>query len=530
MNVVGSNPAVDILGFSMVSQVISGTTVGINGHKIVIETDIAGGLPAIIMVGLPDAAINEARERIKGAFRNSGIEFPIHKIVINLAPADLKKEGSGYDLPMAVGILAANGNIDNTKLDATAFVGELSLDGSIRPINGILPIVLGLKEQGVKKFFVSKDNAPEAALVEGIEVYGLVHLCEILEFFSNEQNEISKFKPFKVDVKKYLNNNLNEELLYDFKDVKGQQKAKRALEIAAAGGHNILMVGSPGAGKTLLAKCFTGILPPLEFSEAIELTKIYSISGLLESDKPLVTNRPFRVVHHSASAVGITGGGSNPKPGEITLAHRGILFLDEVVEFPRNVLEVLRQPLEDGVVTITRAQNSIKYPADFTLLAAMNPCPCGHLGDGSKDCVCSPFQIQRYWAKLSGPLLDRIDMQINVPRLKEDEILSQKESESSEIIKRRVINARNIQIKRFKDESIICNSQMLPKQIKRYCQINETTKMVLKNAINKFNLSGRAYDRILKLARTIADLDNSLKIETKHILEAVQYRNLDRQN
>jgi len=514
----------------MVTQVISGTTVGIEGHKIIIETDIAGGIPSIAMVGLPDTAINEARERIKAAFRNSGISFPIHKVVINLAPADLKKEGSGYDLPMAIGILTANGDIDISKLDNAALMGELSLDGSVRSVNGVLPIVLGLKEQGVTKVFVPFDNAPEAALVDGIEVYGVKHLCEVLEFFSDEQTEESKLKPFKIDIKQYLKDNFDEEPLYDFKDVKGQQKAKRAMEIAAAGGHNMLMVGSPGAGKTLLAKCFTGILPPLELSEAMELTKIYSISGLLEKDKPLVTNRPFRSVHHSASAVGITGGGTNPKPGEITLAHRGTLFLDEVVEFPRQVLEVLRQPLEDSVITITRAQSSIKYPADFTLLAAMNPCPCGHYGDSGKECTCSMFQIQRYWSRLSGPLLDRIDIQINVPRLKEEELLSSAEAEPSKVIRQRVIKARNIQLKRFSDENIICNSQMLPKQIKRYCTLDDTTKMVLKNAIAKFNLSGRAYDRILKLARTIADLDESVKIETKHILEAIQYRNLDRQN
>ncbi len=514
----------------MVTQVISGTTVGIEGHKIIVETDIAGGIPAIAMVGLPDTAINEARERIRAAFRNSGIEFPIHKVVINLAPADLKKEGSGYDLPMAVGILTANGDIDITKLDDTAFLGELSLDGSVRAITGVLPIVLGLKEQGVKRVFVPKDNVAEAALVEDVEVYGLTHLCEVLEFFSDEKTETPKLQPFKIDIKKYLQDNFEDDPIYDFKDVKGQQKAKRALEIAAAGGHNILMVGSPGSGKTLLSKCFNGILPPLELSEAMELTKIYSISGLLEKDKPLVTKRPFRPVHHSASAIGITGGGSNPKPGEITLAHRGTLFLDEVVEFPRQVLEVLRQPLEDSVINITRAQTSIKYPADFTLLAAMNPCPCGHYGDSGKECTCSPFQIQRYWSKLSGPLLDRIDIQINVPRLKEEELLSTSEAETSKAIRERVIKARNIQIQRFYDENIICNSQMLPKQIKRYCQLDDTTKMVLKNAIAKFNLSGRAYDRILKLSRTIADLDNSQKIETKHILEAIQYRNLDRQN
>ncbi len=514
----------------MVSQVISGTTVGIDGHKIIIETDIGGGVPGVIMVGLPDTAVQEAKERIRSAFRNSGVDFPIHKVLINLAPADLKKEGSGYDLPMAIGIIAANGDIEQSKLDDTAFLGELSLDGSIRSVTGVLPILLGLKEQGIKRVFVPKDNAPEAALVEGVEVYGVAHLCEALEFFSDNKIPELKLQPYKCNVREYLKNNYNEAPLYDFKDVKGQQKAKRAMEIAAAGGHNMIMVGSPGAGKTLLSKCFTGILPPLELSEAIELTKIYSISGLLEKDKPLVTNRPFRSVHHSASAIGITGGGSNPKPGEITLAHRGTLFLDEVVEFPRNVLEVLRQPLEDGVVNITRAQVSIKYPADFMLLAAMNPCPCGHYGDSGKECSCTPFQIQRYWSKLSGPLLDRIDIQINVPRLKEDELLSASEGESSKSIRERVVNARNIQLGRFKDENIVCNSQMLPKQIKRYCVVDDATKMVLKNAIAKFNLSGRAYDRILKLSRTIADLDGSSKIETRHILEAIQYRNLDRQD
>ncbi len=513
----------------MVAQVISGTTVGIDGYKILIEADTTRGIPGTIIVGLPDLAVREANVRIRTAIINSGYSYPSGKVIINLAPADLKKEGSGYDLPMAIAVLICEGEIEQSKLEKTAFVGELSLDGSIRPTAGILPITLGLKEQGIENIIVPIENANEAALVQNINVFGAEHLREVVEFFKEEQTEEFKLKKVEIDINKYLEDLNETKYHFDFKDVKGQEKAKRALEIAASGGHNILMVGSPGAGKTLLSKCFTSILPPLEMSEAIELTKIYSISGLLDKNTPLIKQRPFRPVHHSASAVGIIGGGTNPKPGEITLAHRGILFLDEVVEFPRNVLEVLRQPLEDGCVTITRAQLSIKYPADFTLLAAMNPCPCGHFGDKQKECVCSDFQVQRYWAKLSGPLLDRIDIQINVPRLSEEELLSKRDAESSSEIRKRVIKARKIQVERFKSENIVCNSQMLPKHIKKYCKLDEASEGVLKTAIARFSLSGRAYDRILKLSRTIADLENSENIQTKHILEAVQYRNLDRE-
>ncbi|MDD3593902.1 MAG: YifB family Mg chelatase-like AAA ATPase [Candidatus Gastranaerophilales bacterium] len=513
----------------MVSQVFTGTTVAIDGYKIITEVDMNNSIPGITIVGLPDTAVSEAKERIRSAIKNSGFTIPAKKIIINLAPADIKKEGSSFDLPMAIGVLSAIGEIDEMKLTDIAFLGELSLDGSLRAVNGVLPIALGLKEQGIQKIIVPKDNAKEAALIGGIAVYPASHLSEVIEFLSTEQTEELKINEFKVNINEFLNNASSAVPLFDFKDVKGQTKAKRALEIAAAGGHNILMVGSPGAGKTLLSKCFTGILPPLESSEAIELTKIYSISGLLDKDVPLITQRPFRSVHHSASAIGIIGGGSNPKPGEITLAHRGILFLDEVVEFPRSVLEVLRQPLEDGVVTISRAQQSVKYPADFTLLAAMNPCPCGHYGDSEKQCICPDFQIQRYWSKLSGPLLDRIDIQINVPRLKESELMAKTEAESSASIRKRVIKARNIQVKRFEKENIICNSQMIPKQIKKYCQLTHDCENIIKTAITKFKLSGRAFDRVLKLSRTIADLDNSDNIAPKHILEAVQYRNLDRE-
>lgn len=515
----------------MVANVLTGSVIGIDGFKIIAEVDMSNSLPGMTIVGLPDAAVSESRERIRSAIKNSGYSFPTKKIVINLAPADVKKEGSGFDLPMAIGILAYEGEINLEKLNDIAFLGELSLDGSLRKINGVLPTVMGLQAQGVKRIIVPKDNAGEAALVQGIEVYPAEHLSDVVDFFKSDTLDEFKMKPYKVDIQQYLSQSYDVSPMFDFKDVKGQQKAKRALEIAAAGSHNILMSGVPGSGKTLLAKCFSGILPPLDVSEAIELTKIYSVSGLLEKNQPLVNKRPFRSPHHSASAVGIIGGGANPKPGEISLAHRGVLFMDEVVEFPRNVLEVMRQPLEDGIVTISRAQLSVKYPADFILLAAMNPCPCGFYGDAKQQCTCNEFQAQRYWARLSGPLLDRIDLQIQVPRLSEDELMNHSpEAESSMEIRKRVINAQNIQLTRFAKESIVSNSQMTPALVKKYCRLNKESEDILKMAITRFNISGRAYDRILKLSRTIADLSNSTDIQASHIAEAIQYRNLDRQN
>lgn len=504
----------------MVNKVTTATVIGLDSYIVDVETDVINSTPAIIIVGLPDMAINEARARIRSAVRNSGFTFPNKKVIINLAPADLKKEGTNFDLPITIGILVEEELLDAEKIKDYAFVGELSLDGSLRSVLGVLPLVLGLKKAGIKNIIVPKENAKEAGLVEGINVYGASCLAEVVNHFVE-----SPLPQTKIDVKSYLENSLDDEFLYDFKDVKGQHKAKKALEIAAAGGHNMLMSGSPGSGKTLMAKCFASILPPLTISEAIELTKIYSISGLLSNDEPLMTKRPFRAVHHTASPNGIIGGGSNPKPGEITLAHRGVLFLDEMVEFPRNVLEVLRQPLEDSEIVISRAKHSIKYPAKFILLGAMNPCPCGFLGDKQKPCTCSEFQISRYLSKLSGPLLDRIDLQVEVPRLTTDELLNNsiKEETSSEI-RNRVIKARKIQLERYKDDGILTNSELTPKLVKKYCKIDKDGENLFKTAIVKYQLSGRRYDRVLKLARTIADLDGSENIKLQHLMQALQYR------
>lgn len=504
----------------MVSKVTTATVIGLNAYKVSVEIDVLKSLPAFSIVGLPDTSINEARDRVRSAIKNSGFTFPSRKVVVNLAPADLKKEGSNFDLPIAIGLLIEEEVLDENKIKDYAFIGELSLDGSLRGVTGVLPLILGLKEAGIKNVFVPKINAFEAGLTGEVNVFGAECLCDVVNHFTD-----NPIKPTNINIKEYLEKGAEQEFIYDFKDVKGQQKAKRALEISAAGGHNMLMTGSPGSGKTLMAKCFSSILPPLELQEALELTKIYSVCGLLASDEPLTTKRPFRPVHHTASANGIIGGGSNPKPGEITLAHRGVLFLDEMVEFPRNVLEVLRQPLEDGEVTISRAKHSIKYPAKFMLLGAMNPCPCGYLGDKEKQCTCTEFQINRYQSRLSGPLLDRIDLQVEVPRLTAEELLNTQPSiETSADIRKRVINARKIQAERYKNDSILTNSELTSKLIKKYCQLDKNSIEILKTASIKYQLSGRRYDRILKLARTIADLEASANIEQKHILNALQYR------
>lgn len=510
----------------MVNRVKTATVIGLNAYEVSVETDVTNSLPGMSVVGLPDTSVTEARDRVKSAIKNSGYSFPSKKVVVNLAPADLKKVGTNFDLPMAVGILIEEEVLDSEKVKDYAFIGELSLDGTIRGVSGVLPLVLGLKEAGVKNVIVPLENAKEAALNGEVNIFGAGHLVDVVNHFVE-----TKIQPTVVDVKEYLAKQIQQDYTFDFKDVKGQQKAKKALEIAAAGGHNILMVGSPGSGKTLMAKCFASILPPLELSEALELTKIYSICGLLSPDEPLMTKRPFRPVHHTASANGIIGGGTNPKPGEITLANRGVLFLDEMVEFPRNVLEVLRQPLEDGEIVISRAQHSIKYPANFMLLGAMNPCPCGFLGDKEKQCTCSDFQVSRYLARLSGPLLDRIDIQIDVPRLTPSELLATKDAEEdSAMIRQRVVKARAIQFERYKNENILTNSELTSELIKKYCQIDEKSQEILKVAIVKYQLSGRRYDRILKLARTIADLDESENITQIHLMQALQYKGLNLTN
>ena len=507
----------------MVNKVTTGAVIGLEAYRVSVETDVLNSLPSFSIVGLPDTAINEARDRVRSAIKNSGFTFPSKKVVINLAPADLKKEGSNFDLPIAVGLLIEEGVLEEDKVKDYAFIGELSLDGTLRGVTGVLPLILGLKDAGVRNIFVPAVNAGEAVLAGDVNIFGADSLADVVNHFAD-----TRIKPTFVDINNYLSENAKEDYVYDFKDVKGQQKAKKALEIAAAGAHNILMVGTPGSGKTLMAKCFPSILPPLELQEALELTKIYSVSGLLPPDEPLMTKRPFRPVHHKASANGIVGGGTNPKPGEITLAHRGVLFLDEMVEFPRNVLEVLRQPLEDGEVVITRSKLSVKYPAKFMLLGAMNPCPCGYLGDKEKQCTCTEFQINRYLSRLSGPLLDRIDLQIEVPRLTSDELInSTTEEEPSSEIRKRVIKARKIQAERYKNEGILTNSELSPKLVKKYCPLDEKCQELIRIAAVKYQLSGRRYDRVLKLARTIADLNGTENINQSHLMQALQYRMLN---
>lgn len=503
----------------MVTKSITAATIGINSRKIEVEVDVVNSLPNISIVGLPDSAVNEARERVRSAIKNSGFSFPTGRVIVNLAPADLRKEGTNFDLPIAVGILKEQG-VAIPEDSSIGFLGELSLDGSLRKVAGVLPLVCGLKEVGVKSVFVPVENAKEAALVQGIDVYGVQHLGDVVNHFTD-----TPVNKTSINIDEYFIDNINTDFTFDFKDVKGQQKAKRALEIAAAGGHNVLMSGPPGSGKTLMAKCLASILPPLELEEALELTKIYSICGLLSPNEPLVTQRPYRTVHHTASQNGIIGGGTTPKPGEITLAHRGVLFLDEMAEFPRQVLEVLRQPLEDGEVVISRAKSSIKYPAKFMLVGAMNPCPCGFLGDREKQCTCTEYQIQKYRSRLSGPLLDRIDLTINVPRLSPSELAGiNSEAESSAKIRERVIKARKIQAERYRDEGIFTNSELNNKQIKEYCTLDKESSVFMKTAAEKYQLSGRKYGRVLKLARTIADLSGDINISLEHLTNALQYR------
>ena len=505
----------------MLVRIFSGAVNGIEATTITLEVNILNGAKFII-VGLPDNAVKESQQRIDSALREIGSRIPGKRVIINMAPADVKKEGSSYDLPLAIGILAANEQITSGTLESFIILGELSLNGSLVPVKGVLPIAINAHNEGFKHMIVPLENANEAAVVEGLQVVGFQHIREVIDFFNQKQD-------FSPTIFNPLQSEPENTTFYDFKDVKGQETVKRALEIAASGAHNLLMIGPPGSGKTMLARRLPGILPPMTVEESLETTKIHSVAGKLPRNCSLITTRPFRAPHHTISNIALIGGGTFPHPGEISLANNGLLFLDELPEFQRSVLEVMRQPLEDRKITISRARYSVDYPANFMLVASMNPCPCGYYNHPTKECNCTENAVQHYLSKISGPLLDRIDIHIEVVPVELDKITSIHDAEPSHKVRQRVIAARQIQTERFKAyPGIHCNAQMNPALLRQYCPLNSQCLSLLKMAMEKFGLSARAYDRIIKLSRTIADLEAASDISQQHIAEAIQYRSLDR--